>query len=151
MRSRGFEIISEYKDKGINLPVRKTKYSAGYDMEAAEDIVIPVYEYGMKPTLIPTGIKAYCCEDEYIMLANRSSGPKKGFILANSVGIIDGDYYNNPDNEGHLFVKLQNEGKETVTFKAGDRIVQGIFTKYLICDDDETTEERNSGIGSTGK
>ena len=67
MRSRGFEIISEYKDKGINLPVRKTKCSAGYDMEAAEDIVIPVYEYGMKPTLIPTGIKAYCCEDEYII------------------------------------------------------------------------------------
>ena len=81
MCSRGFEVIEEYKDKGINLPVRKTKFSAGYDVEAAEDVVIPVYTFGMKPTLIPTGLKAYCKEDEFYILVNRSSGPKKGDII----------------------------------------------------------------------
>ena len=88
MGKRGFEIVEEYKDKGINLPVRKTKFSAGYDVEAAEDVVIPAYKFGTKPTLIPTGLKAYCAEDEYYMLVNRSSGPKKGFVMANSIGIM---------------------------------------------------------------
>ena len=151
MRSRGFEIISEYKDKGINLPVRKTKCSAGYDMEAAEDIVIPVYEYGMKPTLIPTGIKAYCCEDEYIMLANRSSGPKKGFILANSVGIIDGDYYNNPDNEGHIYFAFFNFSGKPLEVKKGDAIGQAIFHKFFVADNDEASSVRAGGFGSTDK
>ena len=71
MKQRGFEIAKGWKDKGINLPVRKTKYSAGYDVEAAEDVVIPPYKPGIKPTLIPTGLKAYCMEDEWIMLVNQ--------------------------------------------------------------------------------
>ena len=88
MRNRGFEIVKGYENKGINLPVRKTKYAAAYDVEAAEDIVIPKYYPGIKPTLIPTGLKAYCMEDECYLLLNRSSGPKKGFIIANSVIMI---------------------------------------------------------------
>ena len=108
MRERGFEIVEEYKDKGINLPVRKTKHSAGYDVEAAEDVVIPAYKFGTKPTLIPTGLKAYCKEDEYYVLVNRSSGPKKGFVMANSIGIIDSDYYNNESNEGHFYFQYFN-------------------------------------------
>ena len=134
---RGFEIAKGWEDKGINLPVRKTKNAAAYDIEAAEDIVIPVYKPGVKPTLIPTGLKAYCQDDEWYMLANRSSGPKKGFIMANSIGIIDADYYENESNDGHIFVKIQNESKDTVFLKSGEAIVQGIFIKYLITKDDK--------------
>ena len=100
-KTRGFEIAKGFEDKGINLPERKTKYSAGYDIEAAEDCVIPVFKPGQKPVLVKTGIKAYMQNDEYLMLCNRSSNPgKKGLILANSVGIVDADYYGNPDNDG---------------------------------------------------
>ena len=87
---RGFEVAKGFEDKQINLPVRKTKYSAGYDIEAAEDCVIPSFKKGMKPTLVKTGLKAYMQDDEYLMLCNRSSNPgKRGLILANGVGIID--------------------------------------------------------------
>ena len=93
---RGFEIVKGFEDKGINLPVRKTKNSAGYDIEAAEDTVVPAFKPGQKPTLIKTGLKAYCQPDEFYMLCNRSSNPgKKGLVLANSVGIVDSDYYGN--------------------------------------------------------
>ena len=74
---RGFEIAKGFEDKGINLPERKTKYSAGYDVEAAEDVIIPSFKKGMKPTLIKTGIKAYMQDNEYLMLVNRSSNPGK--------------------------------------------------------------------------
>ena len=97
---RGFEVAKGFEDKKINLPVRKTKYSAGYDIEAAEDTVVPAFKPGMAPTLIKTGVKAYMMKDEMLCLYNRSSNPKKkGLILANSVGIIDKDYYGNPDND----------------------------------------------------
>ena len=69
---RGFEVAKGFEDKNINLPVRKTKYSAGYDIEAAEDTIVPAFKAGMKPTLIKTGIKSYMQENEYLMLANRS-------------------------------------------------------------------------------
>ena len=103
MKKRGFEIAKGWEDKDIHIPVRKTKGAAAYDVEAAEDIVIPMYQPGIKPTLIPTGLKAYCQEDEWYMLANRSSGPKKGFVMANSIGVIDSDYYNNETNDGHFY------------------------------------------------
>jgi len=78
-RKRGFEIAKGYEDKDIHIPVRKTAHSAGYDVEAAEDIIIPMYQRGIKPTLIPTGLKAYCEPDECFLLLNRSSGPKRFF------------------------------------------------------------------------
>ena len=93
---RGFEIAKGFEGKGINLPERKTKNSAAYDIEAAEDIVIPSFKKGMKPTLVATGLKAYMQEDEVLYLYAKSSGfPKKGIMLSNNVGIIDGDYYEN--------------------------------------------------------
>ena len=108
-RKRGFEIAKGFEDKKINLPIRKTKYSAGYDVEAAEDTVIPSFKKGMAPTLIKTGIKAYMQDDEMLVLYNRSSNPKKkGLILANSVGIIDKDYYGNEDNDGHIMFAFYN-------------------------------------------
>ena len=148
---RGFEVAKGFEDKGINLPERKTKYSAGYDVEAAEDVVIPPYKPGIKPTLIPTGLKAYCMEDEWIMLVNRSSGPKKGVILPNSIGVVDHDYYNNIDNDGHFYFQFWNFKDEDLVIHKGDVIGQAIFQKYLLTDDDGAEGERVGGFGSTDK
>lgn len=152
MRTRGFEIAKGYEDKDIHLPVRKTKYAAGYDVEAAEDVVIPVYKPGIKPTLIPTGLKAYCEPDEFFMLVNRSSGPKKGFLMANSIGIIDHDYYNNEGNDGHFYFQYFNCSDKEITVHKGDVIGQVIFQKYLIVDNDNPEDKiRTGGFGSTDK
>ena len=151
MKTRGFEIAAGWEDKGINLPIRKTAHSAGYDIEAAEDIVIPVWKPGIKPTLIPTGLKAYCMEDEWIMLANRSSGPKKGFILANSIGIIDSDYYGNEDNDGHFYFAYFNCSDHDIEVKKGDIIGQVVFQKFLTTDNDSASGTRKGGFGSTDK
>lgn len=152
MKKRGFEIVKGYENKNINIPVRKTSLSAGYDIESAEDIVIPSFKVGTKPTLIKTGLKCYMENDEYLMLVNRSSNPvKRGLVLANSVGIIDVDYYNNPDNYGHLMYAFYNYSKEDITIKKGDTIGQAIFMKYLLVDNDSSNGERKGGFGSTDK
>lgn len=152
MNTRGFEIAKGFEDKDINLPIRKTKGSAGYDIEAAEDIVIEPFKPGMNPTLVKTGLKAYMPEDEFMMLCNRSSNPKKkGLILANSVGVVDKDYYENPDNDGHFMFAFFNIKEEDIEIKKGDCIGQGIFQKYLITDDDNAEGLRLSGFGSTGR
>ena len=146
---RRFEIAKGWEDKGINLPVRKTARAAGYDVEAAEDIIIPKFERGIKPTLIPTGLKAYCEDDECFLLLNRSSGPKKGFLMANSVGLIDSDYYGNPDNDGHFYFAYFNCSDHDIEVKKGDIIGQVVFTKFLTVDDDNATGKRQGGFGST--
>lgn len=149
---RGFEIAKGYEDKEINLPIRKTKYSAGYDIEAAEDVIIPSFKKGMTPTLVKTGLKAYMQDDEVLLLYNRSSNPKKkGLIVANSVGVIDKDYYGNPDNDGHIMFAFYNIKEDDVEIKKGDAIGQAIFQKYLVVDNDEATGERIGGFGSTSK
>ena len=151
-KTRGFEIAKGFEDKGINLPERKTKYSAGYDIESAEDCVIPAFKPGQKPVLVKTGIKAYMQNDEYLMLCNRSSNPgKKGLILANSVGIVDCDYYGNEDNDGHFMFAFYNFFDHDVEIKKGDAIGQLIFMKYLTADNDNAQGERKGGFGSTGR
>ena len=150
-KKRGFEVAKGWENKGINLPVRKTKKSAGYDVEAAEDITIPKFVPGIKPTLIPTGLKAYCQPDECYFLMNRSSGPKKGFLMANSVGLIDSDYYGNEDNDGHFYFAYFNCGDHDIEVKKGDVIGQVVFTKFLIVDNDNATGTRKGGFGSTNK
>ena len=150
-KARGFEIAKGWEDKDIHIPERKTAHSAGYDIEAAEDIILPKFKKGIKPTLIPTGLKAYCETDECYLLLNRSSGPKKGFILANSVGLIDSDYYENPDNDGHFYFAYFNCSDHDIEVKKGDIIGQVVFTKFLVCDGDNATGKRTGGFGSTDK
>ena len=151
MKTRGFEVCKGYEDKDIHLPVRKTKHSAGYDVEAAEDIIIPKYKPGIKPTLIPTGLRAYCGENECYLLLNRSSGPKKGFLMANSVGLIDSDYYRNVDNDGHFYFAYFNCSDHDIEVKKGDVIGQVVFLNYLVVDNDNAEGERTGGFGSTDK
>lgn len=145
---RGFEIISAYTGKDIHIPKRKTAKSAGYDIESAETTeLLP----GIITT-VPTGLKAFMRDDEYLALHIRSSmAIKHGIILINSTGIIDADYYNNKDNEGHIMVALYNTTDQPFSVSKGDRIAQGIFNRYLSTDDDEAEGIRSGGIGSTGR
>lgn len=131
------------------LPRRSTKNSAGYDFVALEDYAMKVNEIKK----IPLGIKVNMCCDEMLMIVSRSSmGFKHNIRLTNQIGIIDSDYYNNIDNEGHIWISLQNHGNSDYTIKQGDNIVQGIFVKYLKVDnEDEINSQRISGIGSTNK
>lgn len=164
MRKRGFEIVSKFKNEDINLPVRKTNASAGYDFEAAESLIVPsIWKVlaekvfigeatGLKATLIPTGIKSYMLDDEYLQLSIRSgTALKTGLILANGVGIVDSDYYNNPDNEGHIMFPVHNLGFKDKLIKKGERIGQGLFLNYLKADDDMSDGVRTGGFGSTDK
>lgn len=149
MSLRGFEIVKEYQNKNISLPVRKTACSAGYDIEAAADYVIHPGEV----VLVATGLKAYMQDDEYLGLHVRSSlAIKQKIAFINCQGIIDADYYNNPKNEGHIMLALVNHGSEDVKLKKGMRVAQGIFYKYLVVDGDEAGKGavRDGGFGSTG-
>lgn len=149
---RGFEIARGFENMGINLPERKTKYSAAYDIEAAEDTVVPSFKKGMKPTLVNTGLKAYMQEDEVLYLMAKSSGfPKKGIVLSNSVGVVDGDYYENETNDGQIMFSLINLKDEDLVIKKGDSIGQAMFIKYLTIDNDDAQGVRKGGFGSTSK
>ena len=112
----------------FRLPQRDSLASVGYDFVLLKDVEIKPGEI----VKLPTGIKSYFDKDEALLLIVRSStGFKYNIRLVNQVGVIDSDYYNNKDNEGHLFTKVQNEGNETYKFKAGESLVQGMFVKYL--------------------
>lgn len=146
-RVRGFEYVSRL-GAIVRRPTRGSIHSAGYDFYAYDD-------YEIKPkqsVLIKTGVKAYMPPDEYLDLRVRSSlGIKRQLMLATGASVIDADYYNNEENEGEIMVVLYNYGDETQHIAAGERIVQGIFTKYFLVDDDDTTDERTGGTGSTNK
>lgn len=141
--------LNEEDYEKYNIPKRSTKHSAGYDFEVLESFTIKPNE----SKLIPTGIKADMNEDEVLLLIIRSStGIKHNIRLNNQVGVIDKDYYNNNDNEGHIFIKITNQGDEPKTFNKNDKIVQGIFTKFLtIENEEEINKNRTGGIGSTTK
>lgn len=135
--------------ESYNLPKRSTKNAAGYDFYALCD-------YTLKPgeiIKVPTGIKVSMEIDEVLFLIDRSSmGFKYNVRLCNQVGVIDQDYYNNSNNEGHIWIRIQNEGDKDYVVKKGDGIIQGIFIKYLKTDDDKESESvRNGGFGSTNK
>lgn len=131
-----------------SLPHRATLNSAGYDFYALEDYTIKAKDI----LKIPTGIKANMEDNEVLLLIIRSSlGFKYNLRLINQVGVIDSDYYNNIDNEGHIFVGLENRSDKDFTIKKGEAFVQGIFMKYETVDDDEVKNKRIGGIGSTRK
>ncbi|MDY2736230.1 dUTP diphosphatase [Intestinibacter sp.] len=149
---RKFEFVNKIlnNEDGIKrlLPQRSTKNSAGYDFFNPKNITCKSHEI----TMIPTGIKAQFPEDEALLLFNRSSNPKKkGLIILNGVGVVDSDYYNNPDNEGEMAFVFYNMLEEDVTLLAGEKLGQGIFVKYAKTDDDTAEGERTGGFGSTGK
>lgn len=195
-----FEKVSRFADADFNLPVRKTKSSAGYDFEVAEDIIVPSYDQLMynwnikellsmpdlettglskdemlesfeaksnrphtleeisdltksmktRPTLVSTGVKCHLEPSYYLELSVRSSTPLKHWlILANSVGIIDADYCDNPDNEGEIFFQLINLSPFPIQLRKGDIIGQGIIKRYEVTDDDKAKGLRTGGFGST--
>lgn len=149
---RKFEFVKRIltSEDGIKriLPARSTKNSAGYDFFNPKNVVCKSHQI----TMIPTGIKAQFPEDEALFLFNRSSNPKKkGLIILNGVGVVDSDYYNNPENEGEMAFVFYNMLDEDVTILAGEKLGQGIFMKYAKVDNDEAEGERKGGFGSTGK
>jgi dUTP pyrophosphatase len=145
-KMRRFAVVSGYAGQ-VTLPQRKTAQSAGYDLAAAADVVV---EPG-RVALVPTGLKAYMQPDEVLLLTIRSSlAVKRGLCLANGVGVIDADYADNPDNEGHILVALFNPGTAPVHIARGERIAQGLFVRYLTTVDDAATGQRAGGFGSTG-
>lgn len=193
-----FEKVSKYETADLALPVRKTEFSAGYDLAAAEDIIIPPYltlcsklqskytsyriedvfdaffscnekkeqkdyftldemsaetkEQKARPTLVSTGMKCKLDPGTYLELSVRSSSPLKYWlVLANGVGIIDADYYNNPDNEGEIFLQLINLSPFPIKIQKGEAIGQGIIKPYLTTEDDNACGERIGGFGSTTK
>lgn len=177
--ARKFAIVTKYQDENLVLPKRATQQAAGYDLQAATDFKLPsiwrlpflrvlkkmrigealtteemlAAKADIKPLLVPTGIKVYMEEQEYLMIANRSSNPlKRGLVLPNGVGIIDADYVDNSQNEGEVFVQMINWGLTDRTIKKGERIAQGIFMPFLVTDDDALDQkaDRTGGFGSSG-
>ena len=139
------DIETTYKD--LILPKRATTGSAGYDFKSPVDFTLKPKE----TIKMPTGIRCKMDEDIVLMIYPRSSlGFKYRLILDNTVGIIDSDYYNS-DNEGHIFIKFTNLGEKILEIKRGDGIAQGIFLPYFITTDDEVSNKRNGGIGSTDR
>ena len=125
-----------------SLPKRETKYAAGYDFYA-------LFDFTLKPgeiKKIPTGIKVDMMDDDCLLLLDRSSmGFKYNVRVCNQVGVIDKDYYNNKDNEGHMWFRLQNEGDKDWIVKKGEGFGQGLFIKYLVIDnEDNDFKQRNS-------
>ena len=147
---RKFEKVTRVKGIDFELPKRSTANSAGYDFYCIEDIEIPPYNIGDNPVMIPTGVKAYMYDNEFLMLCNRSSNPKKKkLVIPQSMGIIDADYVDNEDNEGEMFFAFYNLSKETVKLSKGEKIGQGIFMEFFTTEDDEAEGVRTGGFGST--
>lgn len=149
MKERGFEVVRAYSEKGIRLPQRKTAMSAGYDIEAAEAAILVPH----RVTVIPTGLKAYMRPDEYLGIHVRSGFSIREMVsCVNDEGIIDADYYDNEENEGHIMVALYNHSDAPIVVEKGMRIAQGIFHAYRTVDGDVAGAgvKRRGGFGSTG-
>ena len=144
-RVRGFELIEAFPD--ARLPERGTSDSAGYDFFSVNEVKILPHQIGVAWT----GVKAYMPTDEVLLLYNRSSNAqKKGIMMANGVGVVDPDYYNNPNNEGNIGFPFYNHTGEIVIIRKGDKLGQGIFTKFGVADNDIHGGKRVGGFGSTG-
>ena len=146
--SRYFEIVKDKfrKNQGeIKLPTRATTNSAGYDFYSPINITIKPDE----SVMVWSDIKAHMYYDNALIIIPRSSMGKQPIMIANTVGLIDNDYYGNEDNDGNIGFRLLNLGKTPYEIKVGDRIGQGIFIKYGTVKDDNTISKRSGGFGST--
>lgn len=152
----------EYTDKDINnhfidnlirdvydaikLPKRGTSKSAGYDFFLPFNVEL----LQGRDMIIPTGIKCHMLDNMVLMMFPRSGlGTIFRFVPMNLVGIVDSDYIN-AENEGHIFMKMINDGDKVLSLKTGNAFCQGIITRYFTTDGDYTTKERCGGFGSTG-
>lgn len=153
-----FEACKNFED--IKLPQRSTTCSAGYDFYAAENVELPsiwsqiwrlICRKEIEPTIIHTHVKAKMKSNEVLLAFNRSSNPFRGMILANGVGVIDADYYSNPDNDGDIGFAFYNLMPWKIFISKGQKIGQGIFMTYRKTEDDSASGTREGGFGSTGK
>lgn len=153
LKERGFEIIKDehrkHSDIEIQLPTRGDSRSAGYDFYSNETVVLQPKQ----SHLFWTDVKSYMLDNEVLSIHVRSSiGTKKDLMLKNTTGIIDSSYYENVSNDGNIGICLVNMGDKIQKIEKGERIAQGIFTKYLITDNDICLKlERTGGFGSSGK
>lgn len=132
----------------VKMPVYKTKHSAGADIFCAEEVVVPAHRLGR----VHTGLKVKMAHNEVLFLYNRSSNPsKRGLILANGVGVIDADYYGNPDNDGEIMMEFYNITDTDVTIKIGEAVGQAIFSNFAYPDAGFLIKGaiRTGGYGST--
>ena len=149
MKIRGFEVVKDEKRKTegkIILPTRGTSKWMAYDFYSNVDITIEPNKIGK----IWTDVKAYMGNTECLILNVRSSMGGK-FMLANTQGWIDADYYSNPNNDGNIGIFLKNISDEPITIKKGERVAQGAFFNFLEADNGNTDNERVGGFGSTNK
>lgn len=131
----------------LTLPTRSTAHSAGYDFVSPLNFMLKPGE----TIMIPTGIRAYMPHNMVLMVFPRSGlGTKYQIGLCNTVGIVDADYYD-ADNEGHIHIKLSNNGDKLVSIEQGQAFCQGIFTTYYTVYNDNVLKTRNGGFGSTDK
>lgn len=150
---RGFEVVADkfrlYPNLDIRCPTRGSKNSAGYDIYSPATFSL---EPGAR-TRVVTDVKAYMLPDEFLQIHIRSSLGIRGIMITNTTGIVDSDYYSNPDNDGNISVFLHNLGSETLYVEEGHRIAQGIFLKYLLADGDDFSSgsRRTGGYGHTGR
>lgn len=150
---RGFEPVSKKHLKEhdsqseVILPQSGSRLSAGYDFYLTRDVTIPPGD----SVFFWTDVKAYMQPGEVLLLNVRSSiGIKKGLMLSNTIGVIDADYYSNPDNDGNIGIELRNLSDKEVSLHKGERVAQGIFVNFLQADNGNTSKDRVGGIGSTG-
>lgn len=146
-----FEYVSN-SNKDFELPKRGTKDAAGYDFINPEKVEIPPFSECKKPILVKTGVKSKFPGYLALLLLNRSSNPgKKGLILANGIGLVDADYYNNETNEGEIGFLFINIKDEPVVIEKGDKLGQGMFTPFArITNEKQIDATRQGGFGSTG-
>lgn len=144
--NNGFEPTEDIFNK-IPIPERKTAGAAAYDFVTPYDLEL----YPDERKIVPTGIKAQMGDGEMLLLTVRSSvGIRGGVVMSNTIGVIDSDFYSNPDDDGDIKLPLWNSSSKRVQYKAGDRIVQGFFINFLKVDGDSASAERTGGTGSTG-
>lgn len=152
-KRRGFEVVSDphrqHPEARLRLPSRGSRHSAGYDLHTPVGFTLAP---GHRAVVI-TDLRAYMLPDEVLFVYPRSSVGLRGVVLTNTVGIVDADYYGNADNDGNIRLSLHNLGPETFTARAGDRIAQAVFVKYLLADGDDLTAgpPRQGGHGHTGR